>query len=48
MRLTHRGKVVVALFVFFAFWGLWEIVTHLWYSETGFCWGDMTVCEFGK
>ena len=44
MKLTKRGRIVVGIFAALALFGLWEVSTHLWWVENGYCWGDALKC----
>lgn len=44
MRLTRRGRVVVALLVIAAAYALIQVSTQLWWVEDGYCWGSVEEC----
>lgn len=44
MRLTRRGRIVVALLIIAAVFGLIQVSTHLWWAGDGYCWGDIDKC----
>lgn len=47
MKLTRRGWIVLVIIPsLLALWGLYEVITHLWWVGDGYCWGEMTECYF--
>ena len=52
MKLTRRGRLVVALVIVAAFYLIVKVSANLWYVEgDGYCWGSYEKCyqlEEGK
>jgi hypothetical protein len=48
MKLTRRGKIVVAIAALIALYGMYELVTHVWWVGDHYCFGDIMTCEFPK
>jgi len=44
MRLTKRGRVIVALLIIAAVFGLVQVSAHLWWAGDGYCWGSVDEC----
>ena len=44
MRLTRRGKVVLAVVLALAMFGLYQLVNHIWWVGNGWCWGTAQKC----
>ena len=44
MKLTRRGKQVRAVVILAVIAGAYLIATNLWWTGTGWCWGEMTEC----
>jgi hypothetical protein len=44
MKLTNRGWFVVGFVSALLLLGLIEISTNLWWTQNGYCWGQMTEC----
>lgn len=45
MKLTRRGRVVVALIIISAFYLIVKVASSLWYVEgDGYCWGSVNKC----
>jgi hypothetical protein len=51
MKLTRRGEIVFKVLLIagagLLFWGIWEVIGNLWWTGTGYCWGDMYECTKG-
>jgi hypothetical protein len=47
MKLTRRGYIVLTIFLILIVVGAVEIATHLWWSSTGYCWGNANQCLEG-
>lgn len=48
MKLTTRGKIVVAILISLAIFAIGEISANLWWNGSGFCWGSATKCLAGN
>jgi hypothetical protein len=44
MKLTNRGWFVVGFVSALLLMGLIEISTNLWWTQNGYCWGEMLEC----
>lgn len=44
MRLTRRGRVVVALAIVAGLAGVWMVSANLWWTGAGYCWGSGVAC----
>jgi len=44
MRLTKRGRVVVALAILLALAGAVMVSANLWWTGSGYCWGSLNSC----
>lgn len=44
IRITRRGWVVIGIGAALLLAGIWLVATNLWWTETGYCWGDMLEC----
>jgi hypothetical protein len=44
MRLTRRGKVVATIATVIVLYGLYFLVSHIWFVGDGYCWGTMEKC----
>ena len=44
MKLTRRGRRVRAVFILLGLAALWYISGHVWYTESGYCFGDLLEC----
>ena len=44
MKLTRRGRIVVALLIIAAVYGLIQVSTHIWWAGDGYCWGTVEKC----
>jgi multidrug resistance efflux pump len=42
-----RRNVVFGLIAVIAFVVIWTVAKNLWWTENGYCWGDMVECYFG-
>ena len=51
MKLTRRGEIAFKVLLIagagLAMYGMYEIIGHLWYTGTGYCWGTMIECMAG-
>jgi hypothetical protein len=49
--ITRRGKIVLVVTLTTTFiavvWGIVEVVSHFWWTQNGYCWGDMSECYLG-
>ena len=45
MKLTRRGKLVRAVGLMLLIIGLYQISTHLWWVDGGYCWGSLVECN---
>ena len=41
-----RRNVVFGLITVIAFIAIWTVATNLWWTENGYCWGDLIECQF--
>jgi hypothetical protein len=44
MRLTRRGRIVVAVLLIAAAYALIQVSTNLWWVGDGYCWGSVEKC----
>ena len=44
MKLTRRGRIVVALILIAAACGLIQVSMNLWFIGDGWCWGSVDEC----
>lgn len=44
MKLTRRGRIVVALILIAAAYGLIQVSMNLWFIGDGLCWGSVEEC----
>lgn len=42
-----RRNVVFGLIAIIALAVIWTVAKNLWWTENGYCWGDMIECQFG-
>jgi hypothetical protein len=47
MKLTKRGKRVRAIAILLGLVAIYFIVNHIWWTGTGYCWGDINKCVGG-
>lgn len=45
-KFVVRRNVVFALTAIATLFAIWQVATNLWWTETGYCWGDMIECYF--
>ena len=48
MKLTKRGKRVRALLILAGIIALYYVSTHVWWTGTSYCWGDLLECMPGE
>lgn len=48
VRLTKRGKRVRAILILLAIVAYYYLVSHIWWTGTGYCWGTGIECMFGE
>jgi preprotein translocase subunit Sec63 len=50
MEAKHIRRRRITLLVGFLVVGflMWQVSTNLWYTQGGYCWGDMIECYAGK
>ncbi len=48
MKLTKRGRIVVALLTTLAITGIYYIATHIWWDGSGWCFGTVIECLDGN
>lgn len=44
MKLNRKGRRVRAVFILLGLTALWYISGHVWYTESGYCFGDLLEC----
>ena len=44
MKLTRRGRIVVALLIIAAFAARYYVSTHVWWTGDGYCLGSVEEC----
>lgn len=41
-----RRNVVFGFITLMMFVAVWQVATNLWWTENGYCWGDLISCNF--
>jgi hypothetical protein len=44
MKLTRRGKIVAWVAGLLAFYFLYWLINHIWWTDNGYCLGSMEKC----
>jgi hypothetical protein len=47
MKLTKRGKRVRAIAILLGLIAIYYIVNNIWWTGTGYCWGNINECVGG-